>query len=142
MTQLTDAEIDGLSGRALDEAVCLALGWTWCKRGKSIVPELVAPDNMDDCVVCKRPKPESLAYVSGKWGMPWTPFYHTDLGEAMLLLMGLEWLTFRLCGTPKCGIRAKWVNHSGQWEEIATGPKSEAASVICRAYLKLVNRGT
>lgn len=111
-----------LSGRSLREATCLAMGWT--REGES--GELFRSPG---------------GFVRGWYELP---KIEADLGDAMSLLLGLD---VNGSDAISCG----WgITHSSdgfevysewQGEALATGSKSEAASVICRAYLKLVNRG-
>lgn len=118
---MTDAEIDGLSGRQLREAVCLAFGWT--REGES--GDLFRSPGGN---------------VKGWYDLP-KP--NTDLGAAMGLLMGLDHVSIEWHGE---SLSVFWfepvdVTVVSLVNPIADGPKSEAATVICKAYLKLKNRG-
>lgn len=92
---MTDAEIDGLSGDALDVAVA-----------------------------------DTLPYGE-------IPEYHTDLGAAFGLLLGCKGVAVNITET-----MVQVITGLTAADLLAMGPKESAAATICRAYLKLVNRGT
>lgn len=124
---LTDEQIDGLSGRKLDEAVCLALGWT---------------------------NREQLYLAGGRYLLWYSPGHdgdfeyqqqnphphHDDLGAAMSLLLGLDGITNAVWVSPST-IEVFGHITTTAWGLLATGPKEAAAETICRAFLKLKNRG-
>jgi len=119
---LTDAEIDGLSGRTLDEAVAIHVGWIHSCEGW-IPPN--RPFDYREARLC--------VYE-----------YHTDLGAAVSLLIQQPYSTGVQIHDDGVSVMHRAVDDKGRMSVavLARGPKSEAATVICRAYLKLVNRGT
>ncbi len=113
---LTDDQIDQLSGRELDRAVSNAAGY-YCGPGNSMV------------------------YIEGH-GVSDLPFYHRDLGAAMSLLLECGHNIQIRTHHPRTASDDKrciiYVNYKERL--LASGPKSEAAAICCRAYLKLKNR--
>lgn len=112
---MTPSEIDGLSGITLNEAVARHLGWT------QPIPK-VLPSVWEDL------DGESLELQ-----------FASDIGSAMQLLLSID--------TSENGLGYGWsvqecdgeigVYSELRGEPIATGPKDQAASVLCRAFLKL-----
>ena len=111
MTQLSDEQIDQVSGRELDEAVARARGW----------------ERKD-----------------GYWyGPPFGDFafnrpheIHNDLGAAMGLLMDCKGVAVNITDT-----MVQVITGLTAADLIAMGPKEQAATVLCRAWLKIKNRG-
>lgn len=112
-TRLTSEEIDRLSGVELDEAVAMAIGWDSSK------------------VVARYPHVQTPR-----------PVWHTDQGAALGLLMGVKMPAsseFSATLPIAIAIFSDAVSVIRHGETLASGPIAECASVICRAYLKLVN---
>lgn len=143
---LTDEAIDGLEGFELDEAVCLALGWKWVKmRPPGIGPELADPEHIDGRPEVKRPKPGTLIAVAAKWGMAMNHRYHKKLGAAMSLLLMLDYGMWSIAPgglTGETNSEIYVLEHfaDGREKILCYGPKDHAATLLCRAYLKLRNR--
>jgi len=115
-TKLTDAEIDGLSGYYLSEAVAKRLGWHDVRPGHEI---------------------DSLygARKSGGGAVIILPRYATDKGAALSLLLGLRCVAVNITGSDVSVITGLSTN-----EIVTIGPKEQAAAVMCKAFLKLANR--
>lgn len=117
---LTHEQIDRLEGRELDRVMCLHDG-AYHAEGN----------------LCK---------IEGH-GWSDIPHYHSNLGAAMGLLLQFtnDSCHSVLTHVYESGGQA-WLSvyegvlalHEGK--PLASGPKSEAASIICRDYLKLKNR--
>lgn len=118
--KLTDAEIDGLSGNDLRDAVARAMGWT--------------TGDGDRSHYWYSPGQHMRAFSA--WFSP--PFDVSDKGKMLDLLMGLPvppWIAPDRNGTVSI------VEVCGEYElTLVTGPKSEIASLCCKAFLKLENR--
>ena len=107
-------DIDSLSGRELDEAVCVAMGWTTEVRdGKTLWHQPYMP------VLFSRPP-------------------STDIGAAFGLLLPFFGVSVHI-DDDDVSVVHRMVDDSGRVtvRKLATGPKSEAAAVMCRAFLKL-----
>lgn len=117
MSTLTDEEIDSLEGRELDEAVCVDLGW---KR--------------DDFGGWKKPGAKGKCHSLAR--------YRDDIGAAMgLLLTADDFPLIRIDRNADLEIVVYCHFFGDAWPtRIAGGPKLNAASIFCRAFLKLNGR--
>lgn len=114
---LTDAQIDGLDGVELNLQVAIAAGWQTERWGIGQHIRWIGP--LGEMSMGEQP-PEF------------------DLGAAMGLLMGCPDVKVHW-GDATITVSSFRYDRDLVFTEIATGPKSSAASIICRAYLKIKN---
>lgn len=149
MTSLTDDQIDRLSGVELDKAIHDAIGKPGRKYwlasndgGKSYCASTHDSEvwSTEGSIRLWLKDQHECGYLRSYEIVEKTQYhpYHTDQGAALGLLMTLDgpWLEWSPIGDPNVSVVA-WRNK--KMVTIAEGPMDEAASVMCRAYLKLVN---
>lgn len=112
-TSLTGEEIDRLSGVELNEAVLHQLGWKECDRFSWWTPD------------------GRLVHRSDR------PYYLTDQGAALGLLMTIDGPWIEWHKSDQTVSVCTW--RDGKMITVVDGPIAECASVLSRAYLKLVN---